>query len=65
MLAMGFVQYIMSGGEKSAVERAQKWLTYAVIGGVGLFFVVVLKTIIPALMGSTSTEGPTTGVVSF
>ena len=63
MLAMGFVQYILSRGEKTAVENAQKWLTYAVIGGVGLFFVYVLKTIIPALMGATS--GPGGDVVSF
>ena len=65
MLAMGFVQYVMSRGEKQAVEQAQKWLTYAVIGGVGLFFVVILKTIIPQLMGG-STAGPGgTAVVGF
>jgi len=57
MLALGFVQYIMSRGEKTAVENAQKWLTYAVIGGVGLFFIYVLKSIIPALMGNVNTPG--------
>lgn len=62
MLALGFVQYIMSRGEKTAVENAQKWLTYAVIGGVGLFFVVILKSIIPALFGGNNT-GPVTSVV--
>ena len=65
MLAMGFVQYVMSRGEKQAVEQAQKWLTYAVIGGVGLFFVVVLKSIIPQLMGGSTTGPGGTGVVSF
>jgi hypothetical protein len=64
MLALGFVQYIMSRGEKTAVESAQKWLTYAVIGGVGLFFVYVLKTIIPQLMGGTTT-GPGGAIVSY
>ena len=64
MLALGFVQYVLSKGEKTAVENAQKWLTYAVIGGVGLFFVVVLKNIIPQLIAGSST-GPVSGVVVF
>jgi len=63
MLALGFVQYIMSKGEKTAVENAQKWLTYAVIGGVGLFFIYVLRSIIPSLIGTGSTPGG--DVVSF
>jgi len=50
MLALGFVQYVMSRGEKTAVESAQKWLTYAVIGGVGLFFVSFVRRIIPELL---------------
>lgn len=57
MLAMGFVQYVMSQGDKTKVDTAQKWLTYAVIGGVGLFFVTVLRTIIPTLMGGTPLGG--------
>lgn len=51
MLALGFVQYVMSRGEKTAVESAQKWLTYAVIGGVGLFFITFLRNLIPQLLG--------------
>jgi hypothetical protein len=51
MLALGFVQYVMSRGEKTAVESAQKWLTYAVIGGVGLFFITFIRTLIPNLLG--------------
>lgn len=51
MLALGFVKYVLSQGEKTAVEGAQKWLTYAVIGGVGLFLVSVVKTLIPQLIG--------------
>jgi hypothetical protein len=57
MLAMGFVQYVVSQGDKTKVDTAQKWLTYAVIGGVGLFFVMVLKTVIPTLLGA-NTAGP-------
>ena len=51
MLALGFVQYVMSKGEKTAVESAQKWLTYAVIGGVGLFFITFVRNLIPTLLG--------------
>jgi len=51
MLALGFVQYVMSRGEKTAVESAQKWLTYAVLGGVGLFFVTFVRNLIPQLLG--------------
>ncbi len=51
MLALGFVQYVLSKGEKQAVDSAQKWLTYAVIGGVGLFFITVAKSIIENLTG--------------
>jgi len=50
MLALGFVQYVMSRGEKTAVESAQKWLTYAVLGGVGLFFVTFVRNLIPQLL---------------
>ena len=60
MLALGFVQYVLSRGEKTAVDAAQKWLTYAVIGGVGLFFIGFLKGIIPQLIGVDG-DGPDTG----
>jgi membrane protease YdiL (CAAX protease family) len=53
MLALGFVQYVTSKGEKDAVESAQKWLTYAVIGGVGLFFITFIKTLLPTLLGTS------------
>ena len=59
MLALGFVQYIMSKGEKTAVENAQKWLTYAVIGGVGLFFVYVIRNLAPRILGSGLNPGGT------
>ena len=63
MLALGFVQYVTSRGEKTAVKSAQDWLTYAVIGGVGLFFIGVFRRILPQLLGTTG--GPVTGVVDF
>ncbi len=56
MLALGFVQYVMSKGEKTAVESAQKWLTYAVIGGVGLFFITFVKNLIPQLLGGSDID---------
>ena len=51
MLAMGFIQYVMSKGEKTAVDSAQKWLTYAVIGGVGLFFISFVRRVLPQMLG--------------
>lgn len=51
MLALGFVKYVTSQGDKNAVDSAQKTLTYAVIGGVGLLIVYGLRTIILTLLG--------------
>lgn len=66
MLALGFVQYVTSRGEKTAVDNAQKWLTYAVIGGVGLFFISFLKTQIPALLtGNDEGIDPGGNLVNF
>ena len=65
MLALGFVQYVTSRGEKDAVESAQKWLTYAVIGGVGLFFVTFLRTIIVNLVIGEGAEQPGEGWMNF
>lgn len=53
MVALGFVQYVMSKGEKVAVQGAQQWLTYAIIGGVGLFFVMVIKNLILQILGAS------------
>ncbi|OGC45204.1 hypothetical protein A2V49_01160 [candidate division WWE3 bacterium RBG_19FT_COMBO_34_6] len=58
MLALGFVQYVMSKGEKTAVDNAQKWLTYAVIGGVGLFFISFFKGAILRLLTGSDTTNP-------
>lgn len=64
MLALGFIQYVVSKGEKSAVESAQKWLTYAVIGGVGLFFISFLKGQIPSLLGGNGINSEDTGGIT-
>jgi hypothetical protein len=56
MLAMGFVQYIMSQGDKAGVEKAQKWVTYAVVGGIGLFLVYVLRTVMQQVTGGQITD---------
>jgi hypothetical protein len=56
MLALGFVQYVMSKGEKTAVDNAQKWLTYAVLGGVGLFFISFVRRVLPNMIGTSSLD---------
>ncbi len=50
-LALGFIKFITSQGDKVATEQAQKWVTYAIIGGVGLFAVFAVKTLILRIMG--------------
>jgi hypothetical protein len=62
MLALGFIQYVLSKGEKTATQSAQQWITYAVIGGIGLFFVMALKAILPSLLGGTTPGG---NIVAF
>jgi vacuolar-type H+-ATPase subunit I/STV1 len=64
MLALGFVQYVMSRGEKTAVESAQKWLTYAVIGGVGLFFISFVRRVLPQLLGADTQVLTSTGALT-
>lgn len=59
MLAMGFIQYIMSQGDKAGVDKAQKWVTYAVVGGIGLFLVFVLRTVIMQVTGGSEITGGT------
>ena len=59
MLALGFVQYIMSQGDKAGVEKAQKWVTYAVVGGIGLFLVFVLRQVMIQVSGNNPITGGT------
>lgn len=56
MLALGFIQYIMSQGDKAGVEKAQKWVTYAVVGGIGLFLVFVLRGVLQQITGSQAIQ---------
>jgi hypothetical protein len=58
MLALGIVQYIMSKGEPKATDAARNWLTAAAIGGVGLFFLTTISSILFRLVGiSNSSNG--------
>ena len=50
-LAMGFIKFITSQGDKVATEQAQKWVTYAIIGGVGLFLVWAVKSLLINFLG--------------
>lgn len=50
-LAMGFIKFITSQGDKVATEQAQKWVTYAIVGGIGLLAVFVLRTVVFNLIG--------------
>ena len=49
-LALGFIKFITSQGDKVATEQAQKWVTYAVIGGVGLLLVFSIKSVLLKLV---------------
>jgi len=52
-LAIGFIRFITSQGDKVATEQAQKWVTYAVLGGIGLFAVYAIKAVVLNLLGSS------------
>ena len=56
MLAVGFIKYVTSQGDKVAVENAQKTLTYAVIGGVGLLLVFAFRGILLNLLGADTSK---------
>lgn len=51
-LALGFIKFITSQGDKVATEQAQKWVTYAIIGGVGLLAVFAIKSLMLNLVGA-------------
>jgi cytosine/uracil/thiamine/allantoin permease len=54
MLAVGFIRFITSQGDKVQTETAQKWVTYAVFGGVGLFAVYAIKAVLLNIVGQTT-----------
>ena len=46
MVALAFIGFATSQGDEDKAKNAQNWLTYAVIGGVGLFLVYALRQIL-------------------
>lgn len=58
-LALGFIKFITSQGDKVATEQAQKWVTYAILGGVGLLAVFAVRSLLLTVIGS---EGPAENV---
>ena len=56
MLALGFIKYITSRGETKATDSARQWLTYAALGGVGLFFLTAIRFIVTGLLGANETN---------
>lgn len=62
MLAMGFVQYIMAQGDKAGVEKAQKWVTYSVVGGLGLFLVFAIRSAVRSLLPVSGSINVGTGI---
>ena len=62
MLALGFIKYVMSKGDKNETQSAQSQLTYAVIGGVGLLAIGLIKNILAGILGINETD---IGISSF
>jgi len=50
-LALGFIKYITSKGEKNATQEAQQMITYAVIGGIGLLLLGAFTQILNNILG--------------
>jgi len=57
-LALGFIKFITSQGDKDATAQAQKWVSYAALGGVGLLAVYAIKAIIINLTGVSDPTEP-------
>ena len=56
-LAAGFIQFIMSQGDKARIDKAQQWVTYAAVGGVGLFLVFAARAVIQSVCGKSLSVG--------
>lgn len=50
-LAMGFIRFVTSQGDKEATATAQKWVSYAALGGVGLLLVYTIKAVLLSITG--------------
>jgi hypothetical protein len=53
-LALGFISFVTSQGDKVKTEQAQHWVTYAVLGGIGLFAVYAIKAVILNIVGANN-----------
>lgn len=51
-LALGFIRFITSQGDKEATAQAQKWVSYAALGGIGLLAVYTIRAIILNVTGA-------------
>jgi len=58
MIALAFIGFATSQGDEEKTKNAQNWLTYAVIGGIGLFLVYTLRAVILNLVGVDETQIP-------
>jgi hypothetical protein len=65
MLALGFIKYITSRGETKATDSARQWLTYAALGGVGLFFLTAIRFIVVGLLGANEANLGTNNIWNF
>ncbi len=61
MLAVGFIQYVLSRGDKVGTENAQKTITYAIVGGIGLLLIMALRTILFGILGTNQAAINATG----
>lgn len=53
-LALGFISFVTSQGDKVKTEQAQKWVTYAVLGGIGLLAVYAIRAVIYSITGANN-----------
>lgn len=53
-LGLGFISFVTSQGDKVKTEQAQKWVTYAVLGGIGLFAVYAIRAVIYSIVGANN-----------
>jgi Na+-driven multidrug efflux pump len=51
-LALGFIKFATSQGDKAATDQAKKWLTYTFIGGIGILAVFAIKEFVLTLIGA-------------
>ena len=50
-LALGFTGIALAGNKPEEAKKNQQKIMYSIVGGVMLFFIAVLKKILPELLG--------------